>query len=376
MLSKVRILLIALVLGWGAFAWSAHARDFFNCPIYPLPPEPPPLKQQPTDKPPPHQKTHEETFKETKGSGYNGDSSVPRAVLKWQAYVDEAQRAAKEKDRPFAIYFCDANTSRVAGEGREAWDKFRKQNGSAPPPTIFDSIVMLRAFEAAGVLEFVKVPDTADNQPLYKKYEATRNMLVFCAPDGGRLAVFPSQNLTQTNVVYFLEKGLAPYMTEWRKAVKADEERAAAEQKAKDERASRVAAIRARQSDDSTPKARPGDDAVAEALPQIEQRLANLDACAKAGWKVLQDKDKKGVHPIKEAGALYGLISALGEADGISEQSPAFLEGLYETQTRATALLAALKTWAKAGAPAEGIEKVNSEHKRLIAARAKIQKRK
>ncbi|HYF50356.1 MAG TPA: hypothetical protein VEJ63_13180 [Planctomycetota bacterium] len=358
-----------------AFASGAQARDFFNCPIYPVAPEPPPLDKKDPPKKPPHQKSHEETFQETKGSGYGG-ANVLDAKVSWQSYIDEAQRAAKEKDRAFVIYFCDPIVGRVAGEGREAWDKFRKENNGAPTPTVFDSNVMLRAFEAAGIVEFVKIADTPGNQDAFKKYEASRNMLVFCAPDGDRLAVFPGQNLTQTNVVHFLENNLARYVSEWRKAVKAEEDRAAAEKKSKDEREARVAAIRANQAaNQSAPKARPGDAAVAEALPKIEQRLANLDACAKAGWSVIKDKEKKDIHPIREAGALYTLINDLGTADGVSGQPGAFLEGLYESQTRATALLAALKTWAKAGAPDEGLEKINGEHKRLASACEKLKKR-
>ena len=366
---------LRMIAVMSAFVFSAQARDFFNCPIYPVAPEPPPRTENKPKSPPPHQKTHEETFKETRGSGYSGDASVPHAILKWQSYADEARRVAAEKDRAYVLYFCDAHTARVAGEGRGEWDKIRKEHNGAPQPTIFDSLVMLRAFETAGVGEFVKVVDSAENQALYKKYEATRNMLVFCAPDGDRLAVFPSQNLTQTNVVYFLEKCLPAYMGEWRQTVKAEAERAAAEQKARDERDSRVAAIRARQAENSAPRARPGDEALAQALPKIVERLANLELCAKAAWMASQDKDKKELHPIKEAGELYMLISDLGAAEGVSSQPPALLEGLYESRTRSMALLEALKSWARAGTPADGVEKVSNEHRRLVAAFEKIRQK-
>jgi hypothetical protein len=352
------ILLAGVVLGG-----SAHARDFNNCPIYPAAP-PPTAPVVPGDPPKTGRvKTTEETFQKTQGSG-SADASVVRAVINWNPYWEEAQKKALGANRVYAMYFCSEAAARVAGEGPEVWEKYKKNNpGNALQPTVFDSGVTVAEFNAAGIAEFIKVPNIPANAELFKQYEAAPNTLVLCAPNGDRLAIFPPANCTQTNVVHFLKTGLARYVDQWQKAQKEEEERSAAKRAAKEERESRVAALRAKKTESSSVKSRSSDAAVAKTLGEMDKAYTNLAEARKLNWNV--PAERKDLNPAQDASLLLERVASLAKVEGIAEQPPAFLVAVYDTQTAATGLVATLRAFKKNGSPEEMVEDLNLDYRRL-----------
>ena len=194
-------MVLAFVLAPLAQAYQ-HGKD---CPLYPLPKEPtaPPAEKPKSKDPPTRTPTPPST---TEGSG-RVRTDTPAAVITWSSTPDEAQRAVQEKKGVYALFFCDEKTAMVAGEGPQAWEKFKKENRGQASPTIFDSQVVLAEFNRVGIASFAKVPLSEANRELYKKYNAGVPTLVICSADGKAMQTFAGAECKQTQVVKYLQTG-------------------------------------------------------------------------------------------------------------------------------------------------------------------------
>jgi hypothetical protein len=191
---------LALVLAPVAQAYQ-QGKD---CPLYPLPKEPtgPPAEKPKSKDPPTRTPTPPST---TEGSGRTRADAPAAAVIAWSSSADDAQKAVQESKGVYALFFCDAKTAVVAGEGPQAWEKFKKENRGLASPTIFDTPVVLAEFSRAGIASFAKVPLTEANRELYKKYNAGVPTLVICSADGKALQTFAGAECKQTQVVKYLQ---------------------------------------------------------------------------------------------------------------------------------------------------------------------------
>ena len=301
----------------------------------------------------------------------------PLATIPWQSSYQSATQKVGQKERPFVCFFCDAATAQIVGDGVGVWEKYRKENGSTPPRTVFESKLVVQAFTNAGVCEFVRIADVPANAERFKKYGATANTLVICAPNGDSLAVFTAQKLNQTNVIQFLDNNLDSSMSEWRKEQQLKKDREAAALKAKAQAQPPAADLLIRVRPPVAPSAaavRASDAVVNTALSELAGQLAKLDECFKAVWAVHKGKDNIDVFPGNEAGNALKTLADLGKAESTAVQPAEFIASLSESKTRATEFLATLKTWEQNGSKTEGLAEVNAEYKRLAITCAKLKK--
>jgi len=160
----------------------------------------------------------------------SGEGLAP-ADMKWTYSEEEALKRAGERNAAYAIFFCTDFTSRLAGEGPDAFAQFRKANaGVIPPLTVFDYTLVLNRFKAAGIELLVKVSETKETLALFKRYDATPGTLFICAPDGEKLAVFAGGNCNPSKVCEFLAGDYDKKMSSWEDAKKNKEEAAAWQQ--------------------------------------------------------------------------------------------------------------------------------------------------
>jgi hypothetical protein len=121
---------------------------------------------------------------------------------------------ATQLDTPFALYFCNEDAAKVAGEGTKARAAAAKTM-KVPQPCLFDSKLIVDAVKKAG-MTCVKVPIVAENAELGKKYRIQFDpTLVICAPNGEALAYLAGQNCRQQNLLNLLP-GLKGYYSQWK----------------------------------------------------------------------------------------------------------------------------------------------------------------
>jgi hypothetical protein len=205
-----RLLLIVIALAVAVEASASSSANRYKpqnnnrggCPLYPIAKEPPPKKDEPKS---PDEPTRTPTLpKTTEGSG---NVDVPRAadLVAWSSTPADAEAAVKESKGYYALFFCDAKTAEVAGEGSAAWEQFKKTNRGAASPTVFDSTVMIAEFEAAGITSFAKVPANEQNRPLWLKYNAAPPTVVICNSAGKAIRAFAGADCKQTQIVKYLQ---------------------------------------------------------------------------------------------------------------------------------------------------------------------------
>ena len=148
-------------------------------------------------------------------------------AVPWTATLDYAREAALAKMEPYAIYFCSEAAARTAGDGPAAKTEYKKSHdGRSPTDTIFDNSGVLRAFDAAGIAVFVKVPLTAGNAKLAEKWNAHENTLIVAAPNDEKLKVFNREECNENNVAEYLMGFKEKYkMWKWKAQMAAVNER-------------------------------------------------------------------------------------------------------------------------------------------------------
>jgi len=138
----------------------------------------------------------------------------PRTVA-WAPTVEDAQKTAQANAEAFGIFFCDSDTARLAGEGAKAIADFKRQTGSAPALTPFDTPMLLGEFQSAGLRIFAKVATGNGSAELFKRYNAAPGTLVICAPDGAALASFSGDECKQTPLLKFLARPFKDALKAW-----------------------------------------------------------------------------------------------------------------------------------------------------------------
>jgi protein tyrosine phosphatase (PTP) superfamily phosphohydrolase (DUF442 family) len=105
--------------------------------------------------------------------------------VNWQYSLEDARKKSKENHTPYVIYFANAETAKVAGEGPEGWKAYKDaHNGSSPTPTIFESHIMMHWLASVGLDIFVKIPVNEENRKLAEEFNAPENSLIVMLPDG------------------------------------------------------------------------------------------------------------------------------------------------------------------------------------------------
>jgi hypothetical protein len=180
-----------------------------DCPFYPLPPEPK-EEAKPKTKPKPKPPDTSNVPLVPPNNNNNANSLVASepqyATVSWTSINTDAPKSATENKGPYALFFCDAATSEVAGEGPSAWASFKKSGKAGVLRTVFDIPLVVAEFNAAGISQFSKVPLSEANKSLYQKYNTGAPAVIICAPDGRALRVFSGSNCSQTPIVSYLQK--------------------------------------------------------------------------------------------------------------------------------------------------------------------------
>jgi hypothetical protein len=116
-----------------------------------------------------------------------------RVNMQWLTSIDEASKLAKAARRGFVICFVSAATD-------------------AP---IFSNEEVNLAMRAAGVKEFVKLAQSAENDELFHKYSAQAGTLIFCSPDGSALRSFSGSECSESVIMPYLSKVYGPALAVW-----------------------------------------------------------------------------------------------------------------------------------------------------------------
>jgi hypothetical protein len=121
-------------------------------------------------------------------------------------------------DSVYVLYFCPPDIAKTAGEGSAAAVAYTKETRKAPSNTIWEVVAFRNALRKEGITQYVKVPLTAENAALARKYNVPPTLcsLVFCAPRGEAIATYAGPDCTQTAVLKFLAS-FKDYYAAWQK---------------------------------------------------------------------------------------------------------------------------------------------------------------
>ena len=121
-------------------------------------------------------------------------------------------------DSVYVPYFCPPDMAKTAGEGSAAAAAYTKETRRSPSNTIWEVVAFRNALRKEGITQYVKVPLTAENAALARKYNVPPTLcsLVFCAPRGEAIATFAGPDCTQTAVLKFLAS-FKDYYAAWQK---------------------------------------------------------------------------------------------------------------------------------------------------------------
>ena len=64
---------------------------------------------------------------------------------------------------------------------------------------------LIAAFESNGIHTVTMVPALQENGELFRKYGASLDALVICAPNGDKLAIFDGSRCTAENITLYLK---------------------------------------------------------------------------------------------------------------------------------------------------------------------------
>ncbi|HYF51210.1 MAG TPA: hypothetical protein VEJ63_17475 [Planctomycetota bacterium] len=118
---------------------------------------------------------------------------------------------------PYAVFYCTELQYRLAGEGPDAWDAYRKEHdGRVPEKTVFESAELVGCFATERLKTLVKVANTKENAELFQKESVTPGTLVFYAPDGEKLASFSGQELTAAKLHAYIHDGFRNKVAQWK----------------------------------------------------------------------------------------------------------------------------------------------------------------
>ena len=116
----------------------------------------------------------------------------------WSYSYEEAEKSARSLQQPFLIFFCSAAAAKVAGEGTQALEQYKKANsGVTPRPTLFDNANAVAWLRGSGIGILLKVTVNEENAALVRKFEAAVDNVMICAPDGEKLVVLGANDCTE-----------------------------------------------------------------------------------------------------------------------------------------------------------------------------------
>jgi hypothetical protein len=127
--------------------------------------------------------------------------------------------ASQKADKPFLIYFCSEEVAKFAGMGGQAVSDYRKTaKPPLPPNTPFENFNCADSVRAFGY-SMVKIPATAQNMEVMKKYKVTAvPALIACAPAGEVMqALMGPEQANQTGIMKML-KDLKDLYAAWKRA--------------------------------------------------------------------------------------------------------------------------------------------------------------
>ncbi|HYG75654.1 MAG TPA: hypothetical protein VEK08_11675, partial [Planctomycetota bacterium] len=150
----------------------------------------------------------------------------PRTVP-WISSFEDAQTLAQARGEAFCVYFCDPESAKLAGEGPAALAEYKAGHIQTPPPSVFETPLVLAEFQSAGVDLFVKIPAAPENAQLFARYADRLPALILCAPDGTRLGGFTGVECKQTALVKFLSSEFSDVLSQWHASQKASRPAAA-----------------------------------------------------------------------------------------------------------------------------------------------------
>jgi hypothetical protein len=154
------------------------------------------------------------------GGGNRGNQDVPDVpAVSWSESTAEAVDASQKADKPFLIYFCSEEMAKFAGMGSQAVAAYRKTaKPPLPPNTAFESPNCAELVKAYGY-SMVKIPATAQNAEVMKKYKVSAvPALIACAPTGEAMqALIGPEQASQTGIIKML-KDLKDLYAAWKKA--------------------------------------------------------------------------------------------------------------------------------------------------------------
>ena len=119
--------------------------------------------------------------------------------------MEQAQSSAQQGDIPYAIFFCNEEVAKFAGEGTKALLAYRRTaKGRIAPVSVFENLSVVNAVKKAG-MPLTRVAIGSDSVELCKKFRVAADpTLVICAPGGQMLAAMAGSQCSQQVVLKLL----------------------------------------------------------------------------------------------------------------------------------------------------------------------------
>ena len=153
------------------------------------------------------------------GSNRNNQDVPDIPAVSWSESIAEGMDASQKGDKPFLIYFCSEEVAKFAGMGSEAVAAYRKTaKPPVPPNTAFENQSCAELVKALGY-SMVKIPATAQNVEVMKKYKVSAvPAMLACAPTGETMqALIGPEQANQTGIIKML-KDLKDLYAAWKRA--------------------------------------------------------------------------------------------------------------------------------------------------------------